>query len=239
MKLNLVKEEHIVHAHSALKRTKVGGVVVGGRPEASKVKLLGIVVESNYKFVAHTSGLISKANQRLAHIAKVKDLVPKKHLKLMMDALVFSILGWGLEMVGRDLMNLKRLQLVQNVGMRILTNSGMEMSIRVLIQRLKMLNMLNLTRFRRMAQIRRVINQGSCPETLAYIVMPRANSRTMQMRTTFPNNLARQSGKAMLVNGLELLNDSNWLRDRYGDSDHSFKERSRKFILESYDNGRL
>ena len=156
-----------------------------------------------------------------------------------MDSLVFSVLSWGLELVGRDLTNLKRLQLVQNVGMRILTNSGMEMSIRVMIDRLKMLNVLNLSRLKRMSQIRRVIKDKKCPKTLSYIVMPRQNSRTKKLKTTFPNNLVRQSGKALLVNGLDLLNDCNWLRDGYADSDKVFKNMAMTFIKESYDNGRL
>lgn len=239
MKLNLEKEEHIVHAHSALKRTKEGGVRVDGRPEASKVKLLGMTVESNYKFSAHTSKLISQANQRLAHVAKVKDLVPAKQLRIMMDSLVFSILDWGLELVGRDLTNLKRLQLVQNVAMRVLTNAGMEMSIRVMIQRLKMLNMLNRTRLKRMSLMRRIIKHQSCPETLRYVVMPRDGARIQQMRTTYPNNLVRQSGKSLLVNGLQLLNDCNWLRDHQDASDMNFKKLAKKFIVESYDNGKL
>ena len=239
MKLNLAKEEHVIHAHSAVKRVKPGGVVVDGREEASKVKLLGIVVESNYRFSAHTSNLISKSNQRLAHIAKVRGMVPEKQLRMMMDALVFSVLSWGLELAGRDLVNLKRLQIVQNVGMRILTNSEMEMSIRIMIQRLKLLNMRNLARLRWMTQIRRVINQKSCPKTLQFIVMPRADSRTKVMRTTFPSNLIRQSGKALLINGLKLLNDSNWLKDKVGDQDDAFKNLARKFLLESYDNGKL
>ena len=198
-----------------------------------------MTVEKNYKFTAHTSKLISKANQRLAHISKVKDIIPKKQLKMLMDSIVFSVLGWGVEMTGRDLTNMRRLQLVQNVGMRILTDSGMEMSIRVMIARLKMLNMNNLARFKRMMQIRRVINEKKCPKTLSYVVMPRGDSRTKQIRTTFPNNLERQSGKSMLVNGLRLLNDSNWWRDRDGDLDRTFKEMAKRFLLERYDNGKI
>ena len=210
-----------------------------GRSEATQVKLLGMTVDQNYKFTSHTSKLISKANMRMAHIAKVRDRIPEKQLKMLMDALVFSVLSWGIELVGRDITNLKRLQIVQNVGMRILTNSGMEMSIRVMIDRLRMLNMVNLTRFKRMSQIRRVVLQKSCPKTMSYVVMPADDSRTMQMRTTFPNNLIRQSGKAMLVNGLKLLNDSHWLRDRYGDSEKAFKESAKRFLTESFDNGKL
>ena len=237
MKLNLVKEEHIVHAHSATKRTRP--VIIGGRQESSKIKLLGMTVDANYKFISHTSKLISKASLRLAHIAKVRDMVPEKQLRMMMDALVFSVLSWGIELVGRDLVNLKRLQIVQNIAMRILTNSGMEMSIRVMIQRLKLLNMLNLARFKRMLQMRRIILQKACPKTLKYVVIPPATSRTRQMRTTFPNNLSRQSGKSLLVNGLQLLNDCNWLRDRYGDTDKSFKKGAKAFLIQTYDNGRL
>ena len=166
-------------------------------------------------------------------------MIPEKQLRMMMDSLVFSVLDWGIELVGRDLTNLKRLQLVQNVGMRILTNSGMEMSIRVMIQRLKMLNMLNQSRLRRMTQIRRVILQGSCPKTLAYVVRPRPEARVQQWRTTFPSNLERQSGKSMLINGLKLLDDSKWVRERLTESDETFLKLSRKFILESFDNGKL
>ena len=203
------------------------------------MKLLGMTVQKNYRFSAHTSKLVSSANQRLAHIAKVRDLVPEKQLRIMMDALVFSVLNWGIELVSRDLVNLKRLQIVMNIAMRILTNSEMEMSIRVMIQRLKLLNMLNLSRLRKMTQVRRVINDKTCPKTLAYISFPRQDSRTKKLRTSFPNNLVRQSGKALLVNGLQLLNDCNWWKDKEGDLDGSFKTMAKKFILETFDNGKL
>ena len=136
-------------------------------------------------------------------------------------------------------LNLKRLQITQNVAMRILTNSGMEMSIRVMIQRLKLLNMLNLTRLKRMTQVWRVITEKSCPKTLDYVIMPREDARIRLMRTSFPANLVRQSGKSLLVNGLKLLNDCNWLRDSAGASSQTFKVMARRFLTESFDNGRI
>ena len=59
---------------------------------ANTVKLQGIYVDKNYKFNTHTSKTVSKVNQRLAHLAKVKNFLPDRQLMATVEALALSVL---------------------------------------------------------------------------------------------------------------------------------------------------
>ena len=141
MKLNLTKEEHIVHAKSNRARKKPGGVVVDGREEAMDVKLLGITVNRNYKFTKHVSKVISAANYRLSHMAKLSSYIPDEQLKQATQALALSVLNWGAELAARDQASIRRLQRTQNVALRIMTRSSRRKSVRIMLQQTKLLNM--------------------------------------------------------------------------------------------------
>ena len=92
MKLNVTKEEHIVHAHAHAARVKPGGVVVDGRQEATKVKLLGMTVDRDYGFSSHVSKVISATSYKLSHVSKIAKYLDDKTLKEVTRSLVLSVL---------------------------------------------------------------------------------------------------------------------------------------------------
>ena len=219
MKLNPTKEEHIIHAHSTTVRTKPGGVVVNGRQEAAKVKLLGIIVDQNYKFKSHTSSIISKASHRLAHVSKIKDILDDDLLKQTVNAVVMSVINWGIEFVARDHVNLVRLQKIQNYALRIMTRSSWMMSVRKMLQDTKLLNTANQARLIQMSLLRRMMKSGGCPHTSNHIRYPGPRTRSWELTNTFPNQ-RKHGPKSILVQGLDNLNKMAFWRDRETDGKH-------------------
>ena len=65
----------------------------------------------------------------------------------------------------------------QNVGLRVMNRSSRHMSVRVMLARTKLLNILNQTEYQQMSLIKRVFNADSCSYTLAYLVQPNPRYR--------------------------------------------------------------
>ena len=213
MKLNVSKEEHICHAYMPSARVKPGGVIVDGRPEALKVKLLGMTVDRDYSFTTHVGKVIAAASYKLSHVSKVAKYLDDKTLKEVTRSLVLSVLYWGLELAARDSTSIRRLQVCQNSILRMMTRSPYDMSVRLMLSKTKLYNIENQRRFQMMSLVRRSINQKCCPQTNKYIVMPSDKSRSGEIRNVFPNNL-QHSKSSMLVRGLGLLNDMRWWKTR-------------------------
>ena len=234
MKLNLTKEEHIVHAKSNRARKKPGGVVVDGREEAMDVKLLGITVNRNYKFTKHVSKVISATNYRLSHMAKLSSYIPDEQLKQATQALALSVLNWGAELAARDQASIRRLQRTQNVALRIMTRSSRRKSVRIMLQQTKLLNMENQARMQQMSLLRRVIVNDICPVTLGYIVMPQGRTRNKDMRCTLP--ITHKHGpRSMVVRATKLLNAAGWTKES-GKAKEAFKKLAMDYILRSFTN---
>ena len=236
MKLNLTKEEHIVHSPSPAMRTRPDGVTVDGRPEAHSVKLLGIIVDRDYKFSTHVSKVVASTAYKLSHVARVKDLLTSKQLKEVTTSLVLSVLYWGLELAGRDLKDLKRLQKMQNCVLRLMTKSDKRMSVRLMLDQVEMLNMQNQTRAAQMSLIRRTINNGGCPVTLSHVQMPGHRSRDGFIRNTYPNKRKRHGDRAILPKALKLLNDMRWYKEKGRDTKSWYVKTSKKFLLANFPN---
>ena len=236
MKLNLTKEEHIIHSPSSAMRMKPDGVMVDGRPEAKNVKLLGIVVDRDYKFTTHVSKVVAKTSYKLAHVARVKDLLTDKQLRMVTDSLVFSTLYWGLDLVGRDLQNLRRLQKMQNCVLRMLTRSDMKMSVRLMLEKVSMLNMQNQCRMMQMSLIRRTIRNGGCPVTMSYVIMPGDRSRDGFIRNTFPNKRKKHGDRAILPKALTLLNGMKWMKEKGRDTKAWYVKSAKRYLLATFPN---
>lgn len=238
MKLNRSKEEHIVHAHSKAARIK-GDIKVDGREEAEAVKLLGITVNRDFKFTRHTNRVISNTNHRLAHVAKVKPLLGEKQFQMVLHSLVTSVHHWGMELAGRDQVNVRKLQKTQNSIMRVQTDSDMLMSVRYLLSKTNTLNVPNQTRLFNMQLMRKVILEGMCPRTMEYVRMPPPDSRHMQIGDVFPRE-TRHGPNSQLVKGLSLLNDMKWLKDKgKRESNKAFKKKAKAYLLAKFDNANV
>ena len=203
----------------------------GKKPRKSRV-----VTDRDYKFYSHVSNIISKAIYKLSHMSCVHDLLLPKQLLRVTKSLVLSVLYWGIELAGRDIRNLKRLQKVQNMILRMVTKSDKKMSVRIMLEKLGLLNVQNQTRLAQMSLLRRTLKFNSCPVTLSHIAMPRMNSRDGYIRNSFPNKRKKHGDRALLPRSLELLNKMMWYKEKGKDSNAWFKQRAKKYLLSSFTN---
>ena len=122
-----------------MQRNLQDGVEVGGRKEATSMKLLGVTVSQGYQFTNHVSKTISKVSQRLSHVKRLGRYLTEDRMKQVVDSMVMSVLRFGLEFCGRDHTNLVRLQKTLNNVLRVVTRSGWRTSVRWMLSHTKFL----------------------------------------------------------------------------------------------------
>ena len=87
-----------------------------------------------------------------------------------------------------------------------------------------------------MTIMRRVINERKCHKTFRFLKIPPNKSRTGIIGDNFPRNM-RHGPNSLLVEGLKLLNDARWYRDKGKDTDDAFKKFAKNFILSQFNKG--
>ena len=242
MKVNKTKEEHITFAPKAFKRDLMDGVIVDGRKEAKQVKLLGVTVSQGYSFSSHVSNIISRVSQRVAHVRRLQHHMCQEKLKEVAEALLLSVLRYGLEVAGRDQENLRRLQKILNVVLRLITRSNKFASVRLMQARTSIQNMRLQYHKQRAALVRNVLTTGVAPLTLHYVDYPRPHSRLAQLRHSFPVS-TRYGENSILVTSLEVLNGMGYLKHLWSVSHQPGKQWFAtsvvKYLLAQFDNGNI
>lgn len=116
---------------------KVGGSVV---TEAKEEKLLGVIIENDFKWTSHINNLQSCLNQRVALLRRLKQWLPKSSLSQVAQGLILSKIRYGLPVFGQVRLDetvplsghCRSLQTTINNLMRIIANKKLsdKMSIR-------------------------------------------------------------------------------------------------------------
>ena len=154
---------------------------------------------------------LSLVSYRVAHLRRLRRYMTMERLKQVTEALALSVLRFGLEFAGRELKNLKRLQRMMNVLLRLVTKSNRLMSVRYMLSKTGLMNFKLQYQYQRASLMRRVLRTGASPRTLAFVVSPRPFSRlaeynhTMSVRTKYGQN-------SMVVTSLENLNQIGYLK---------------------------
>ena len=116
---------------------KVGEAMV---TEAKEEKLLGVVIENDFKWTSHINNLQSSLNQRVALLRRLKQWLPRISLSQVAQGLIFSKIRYGLPIFGQVRLEetdplsgyCRSLQTTINNVMRIIANKKIsdKMSIR-------------------------------------------------------------------------------------------------------------
>ena len=206
------------------------------------MKLLGITVATDYTFTAHVSNIVSRVSHRVAHVRRLQQYLSEKKLKELADTLLLSVLRYGLEVAGRDLVNLKRLQKVLNVILRLISKADKFTSVRLMQARLAVLNMRLQFHKQRTSLIRSVLTSGVSPLTLHFVDFPRHHARLAKYRHSFPIK-SKYGENSILVTSLEVLNDMGYLKHLWSVSHQPgkqwFSTNIVKYLLSKYDNGNI
>ena len=130
-------------------------IEIDGRKPAETVKLLGLTIGPRYSFDHHVSKSVQKVSMKLAHVRRLRKILSDKKMKEVTESLIMSSLKFGLEWSARTDNNMKRLQVMMNQVLRLLTKSGRQMSIRLMLVRTDMMNIALEAKMMRMMLMKR------------------------------------------------------------------------------------
>ena len=69
LRINVAKSEHIIFG-----KNRTQEIIIDGRKEAKSVKLLGLTIDSNYKFNDHVTNVNDKISKRIGQVRKITEV---------------------------------------------------------------------------------------------------------------------------------------------------------------------
>ena len=103
-------------------------------------KLLGVTVTHDWNFDDHITSVCGRMFERLPHIRAIRYNVPKKVLINVSRALVMTIAEFACDITLTKPSNMRRVQRVQNILLRVITFSDIMKSIEVMLRETQLLN---------------------------------------------------------------------------------------------------
>ena len=128
----MLKSEHIV-----LGKNRTMNILVEGRAEAKKVKLLGLTFDNNYKFTDHITNVNNKIASRIGQISKIVNVASISTSKELANAICVSVAAYACEIYATDAALRNKVQVKLNIIMQILTNAGNRTPIKIMLSRLE------------------------------------------------------------------------------------------------------
>ena len=156
MALNAKKSELIV-----FRSTKKEFILTlpGGQEEADYVRLLGLWIDSGYKFDVHTQKVCQKLRFKLANINRVRPYISQERAKMITEALVHSTIGYMAVVYLRLPNNQKKVQKLLNVAARIVLKAHRRTHIEEMLRELYWLNTTNMYEYLLICVMRRMVKQ--------------------------------------------------------------------------------
>ena len=128
----------------------------GGQEEVKTVKLLGLFIDSDYKFQTHVSKVCAKLRFKIANIARVRPYISEERAKLITEALVLSTVNYMSVLYLRLPSNQKKIQKLVNKAMRVVLKADKRTHIEDMNRELYWLNMENNFEFQLIMSMRRI-----------------------------------------------------------------------------------
>ena len=124
LQLNADKTEIIVFGPQKQRESVICHLQSLSLKPSSKVRNLGVILDSDLNFNSHIKSVTSAAFYHLKNIARIKNIVSKADLEILIHAFVSSRLDYcnGL-LTGLSKQAVKQLQYIQNAAARVLTRT--------------------------------------------------------------------------------------------------------------------
>ena len=153
LKQNQIKSEIL-----AVRRyQKTFDLEVGEVKESDQIKLLGLVVESNFRFEAHCQKVCGAARVRLRELTKVANYLPFEVLKRTVEALVLSKVYYALEIYGVNQGIMGQVQRVISASARLVCRGDMNTRISEAMNICGWMNSSNKTSMVKLMLLRKVL----------------------------------------------------------------------------------
>ena len=205
LSLNLSKTNYLlIQNKSRLEKGKIK-LKVNDSPlkQSSVVKYLGVYIDDNLNWSAHIQHLQKQVSRSTALLSKLRHYVNIKVRCAVCYSLIHSHLNYGIAVYGSaNKTVLKKLQIIQNNIMRIITFSSFRQSAKPLFKQLKILNIESMSKLE-LAKIMHGCNNGQIPVRIEQIFTKSSKVHQYNTRQTindgfFIPRIYSQSGKKSL-----------------------------------------
>ena len=201
-------------------KPKTRDIIMNGKVEERKVKLLGIWLDSKYEFDHHVKYLTQIVSYKISCLKKVANWLTDKNLRMVVSSLVLSHLTYCSEIYLRLAKTRKKVQKLLNAAARLALRETRYANCQTMMETLGWLNMDNEYYSQLLLSFRRLKTTGAGAYTLSWLDWKsRAGLRTKLTRILWKseNNHGRYSYLQAAVKtwnkfraGLELSKNPDW-----------------------------
>ena len=153
MCLNASKSELIVFRS---KRKEFTITLPSGQEEAETVKLLGLHIDNDYKFVTHTEKVCQKIRFKLANINRVRPYLGQEKARMITESLVLSTVSYMAIVYLRLHTNQKKIQKMINLAARSVLQAHPRTHVVEMLNELVWLNSTNFYEYLLICALRRM-----------------------------------------------------------------------------------
>ena len=149
---------------------------VQGQPEATKVKLLGVLVDKGYSFNSHSISVAASVRNKVEKLSTVVKYLNMTNRKRITESIVISTLSYCLALWGFKKKWRRKCQKAMNTAIRMILETDNRYSITDGLALLEWPNMDNLWRLEQINVMRR-ITQTQIPTSVYSIITGRTQGR--------------------------------------------------------------
>ena len=214
----------------------------GGQEEVSRVKLLGLTIDSDYKFGTHTEKVCQKVRFKLANLNRVRPYLSQEKARQLTESLVLSTISYMGTLYLRLPSNQKKIQKMMNLAARSVLQAHPRTHIVDMLLELYWLNTRNYYEYLLICVVRRM-RQGlmRAPETYNDL-FPNRNPNLHRLRTTHLRvqwtKIQSHGRNSFLVNGCNAYNKYE-LNSELFLSEEAFKESVKFRVFSQNENGNI
>ena len=190
------------------KKTKT--ITLADQEEVSHVKLLGLTIDSSYTFVRHVSKVKSNIEYRISCLKKVLKFFNVKRRKEIAQALVISVVKFGIEFWGRETQHHGNIQVSINKLMRSILDEPYDAQVKPMMTRLQWSNFSNMHRETSVTTLRKLILQRQSTKAYSLInLQPSVYlTRFRELKLTWTENEGNKfKTNSYMVSATKLYND--------------------------------
>ena len=219
-------------------KKKTMEVVMNGKKEEKKVKLLGLWIDSRYEFVDHVNHLIKVCSFKLSCLRKVAPWLTDTNLEKVVSSLVLSHITYCSEVYLRLPKVRTKIQKLINSAARVATRSSRYANCERMMQKLKWYNADNVYRSQLLASLRRQLGTGSSHYMQKWLDwQSRSGIRTRLIRVTWKHD--NNAGKLSFLQAATTLWNKLEVGRKLFQNMKAFKDWIRDELLRLYGNPNL
>ena len=215
---------------------------LAGAEEVLKVKFLGLIIETDYKFNGHVNSVISRVSYKLAKLRRIMEHMPQDLLRETVEALVLSVMKYGLFIYGRRREIQVKLQKLVNAAARLVLQPPprSRTSIESMLTTLSWLNAPNMVRQEQCLVMERLLRTRSSPISFRLMLyheqVPQHDHGLRNVGLRPPWQIRNRFGDwAYLIQAVRLYNELR-LSSKFHRNLDDFKHSLKSGIIQKYFN---